>query len=99
MDFSMKPGSPTLRSTIHALKKEVQNFREDVLKEKEQRVLGPLIRRGLRCYPREAEQGVLLPASKRFREDFYSYLKKYSFRLFLRDVIKNKESFCLPDLL
>jgi hypothetical protein len=95
----MKSRSPTLRSAILALEKEVQDFRDEILKEKEQRVLGTLVRRGLRCYPREKERGVLLPTAKRFRADFYSHLKKYSFRLFLRDVIKNKDSFSLADLL
>jgi len=95
----MKSGSPTLRSAILALKKELQNLKKEILEEKEQRVLGAIIRRGLRCYPREEDRGVLLPSAKRFREDFYSHLKKYSFRLFLRDVIKNKDSFSLADLL
>jgi hypothetical protein len=95
----MKSRSSTLRSAILALEKEVQDFRDEILKEKEQRVLGTLIRRGLRCYPREEERGVLLPTAKRFRAEFYSHLKKYSFRLFLRDVIKNKDSFSLEDLL
>ncbi|MBI2533312.1 MAG: hypothetical protein HYW03_14045 [Deltaproteobacteria bacterium] len=74
----MKSGSPTLRSAILALKKELQNLRKEILEEKEQRVLGAIIRRGLRCYPREEDRGVLLPSAKRFREDFYSHLKKYS---------------------
>ena len=95
----MKLNNPTLRRTIHSLKREVQHFREEILKEKEQRILGALIRRGIRCYPKEQERGLLLPAEKRSREEFYGYLKKYSFRLFLRDVIKNKDSFSLHDLL
>ncbi|MBI1996262.1 MAG: hypothetical protein HYS66_07335 [Deltaproteobacteria bacterium] len=95
----MKSGSPTLRSAILALKKELKILRKEILEEKEQRVLGAIIRRGLRCYPREEDRGVLLPSAKRFRVDFYSHLKKYSFRLFLRDVIKNKGSFSLADLL
>ena len=95
----MESGSPTLRTTIHALKKEIQNFRGEILKEREERILGALIRRGIRCYPRREERLVLLPKERTFREEFYTYLKKYSFRLFLRDVIKNKELFSLHDLL
>lgn len=95
----MKSRSPTLKCAFLALQKEVQDFREEILKEKEHRVLGALIRRGLRCYPKEQEQSLLLPAGKRSREKFYSHLKEYSFRLFLRDVIKNKDSFSLEDLL
>lgn len=95
----MKSRSPTLRSKILALETEVQNLREEILKKNQQRVFGALIRRGLCCYPRKHERGVLLPAAERFRAEFYRQLKKYSFRLFLRDVIKNKDSFALEDLL
>jgi hypothetical protein len=95
----MKLRSPTLKSAILALEKEVQDLEEKILKEKEQRVVGALTRRGLRCYPRKEERGVLLPAAKTFQAEFFIYLKKYSFRLFLRDVIKNKNSFSLEDLL
>ncbi len=95
----MKSDSYTLKTSIRTLKREVQNLRQEILKEKERRVLGALIRRGLRCYPREEEMGLLLPAKETSREEFYRHLKKYSFQLFLRDVIKNKDSFSLHDLL
>jgi hypothetical protein len=95
----MKSRRPTLRSAILALQKEVQDFREEIVKAKQQKVLGALVRRGLRCYPREEEQLLLLPAGKRSRDEFYRYLKKYSFRLFLRDVIKHRQLFSLNDLL
>ena len=95
----MKSVSPTPATTLHALERDLRRFREEIVKEKEQRVLGALIRRGIRCYPRQDERPLLLPRQKRLREEFYNYLKKYSFRLFLRDVIKNRDSFCLHDLL
>lgn len=34
-----------------------------------------------------------------FENEIYEILKKYSFRIFMRDVIKNKKSFCVDDLL
>lgn len=34
-----------------------------------------------------------------FEDELYQMLKKYSFRLFVRDVIKKRKSFCIDDLL
>ncbi len=48
--------------------------------------------RGFRIYKKEPSEDLVLQA-KKFLNDFYEMLKKYSFRLFLRDVIKNQESF------
>ncbi len=48
--------------------------------------------RGFRIYKREPADDLLLP-EKRFLVSFYEMLRKYSFRLFLRDVIKNQTFF------
>lgn len=48
--------------------------------------------RGFRIYKKEPSEDLVLPA-KKFLNDFYEMLKKYSFRLFLRDVIKHQGSF------
>ena len=53
-----------------------------------------LKRRGFRIFRREPSDDLLLPASE-FVEGFYEMMKKYSFRLFLRDVIKRQKSFRL----
>jgi hypothetical protein len=95
----MKSRSFTLGNRILALESEVKNLRGEMLKENHQRVVGALIRRGLHCYANKHEPLVLLPQGRKSREEFYRSLKKYSFRLFLRDVIQHKDSFSLHDLL
>jgi len=56
-----------------------------------------LKRRGFRIYKKEPSEDLLLPDS-RFRAGFYEMMKKYSFRLFLRDVIKHQNFFRLEDV-
>jgi len=51
-----------------------------------------LKRRGFKIYKKEPSEDLLLP-EKQFTGSFYEMLKKYSFRLFLRDVIKHQEFF------
>jgi len=51
-----------------------------------------LKRRGFRIYKKEPSDDLLLPAEQ-FIEGFYEMMQKYSFRLFLRDVIKRQRSF------
>lgn len=56
-----------------------------------------LKRRGFRIFKREPADDLLLP-SEQFLPGFYEMLKKYSFRLFLRDVIKHQEFFRIQDV-
>ncbi|MDQ7787265.1 MAG: hypothetical protein RDU01_06615 [Thermodesulfovibrionales bacterium] len=51
-----------------------------------------LKRRGFRIFKREPADDLLLPEAA-FIDGFYEMLKKYSFRLFLREVIKHQRSF------
>lgn len=51
-----------------------------------------LKRRGFRIYKREPAEDLLLPGRK-FISGFYEMMKRYSFRLFLRDVIKHQDFF------
>lgn len=95
----MKAHNSSLKRRVDDLERKVQSLREEILKQKERAVLGALIRRGLRCYEKKNPQLLLLPQEQESREEFYHRLKKYSFRLFLRDVIKHKDSFSLQDLL
>ncbi|MFZ5906501.1 MAG: hypothetical protein ACOYVJ_03705 [Nitrospirota bacterium] len=53
-----------------------------------------LRRRGFRIFRQEPADDLLLPDS-RFLDAFYEMLKKYSFRLFLREVIKHQEFFTI----
>jgi hypothetical protein len=73
------------------LKKEVKRLRESL------NVLTPgidilLKRRGFQIFKKEPSEDLLLPEEE-FQDDYYRRLHKYSFRLFLRDVIKYQECF------
>jgi len=60
--------------------------------------LGVLLRRrGFTIYKKEPVDDLLLPA-KKYQAGYYTMLHKYSFRLFLRDVIKHQELFTLEDV-
>ena len=55
--------------------------------------LGTILRRrGFRVFKKEPSDDLLLPSRERI-DDYYRMLHKYSFRLFLRDVIKQREVF------
>jgi len=81
--------SQSLRDEIRRLRKSLSELTPplDVL----------LKRRGFRIYKKEPSEDLLLPDYK-FIDNFYEMLKKYSFRLFLRDVIKNQKFFRLEDV-
>ena len=53
-----------------------------------------LKRRGFKVYKKEPSEDLLLP-EKKYMNIFYEKLKKYSFRLFLRDVIKHQNFFTI----
>jgi hypothetical protein len=57
-----------------------------------------LKRRGFRVYKKEPPDDLLVP-DEPFRDSFYSALHKYSFRLFLRDVIKHRDRFTLEQVI
>jgi len=56
-----------------------------------------LRRRGFRIYKREPPEDLLLPPEE-YREEYYRMLQKYSFRLFLRDVIKHQDFFAIDNV-
>ena len=51
--------------------------------------------RGFKIYKKEPSEDLLLPRKKTYADTFYKKLKKYSFRLFLRDVIRHQNFFTL----
>ena len=53
--------------------------------------------RGFSVYKKEPAGDLLVPAEE-YAADFFDNLKKYSFRLFLRDVIRHQDSFTLDDV-
>ena len=56
-----------------------------------------LKRRGFRVYKKEPADDLLAPGGP-FRDSFFEMLHKYSFRLFLRDVIKHQDGFTLEQV-
>lgn len=56
-----------------------------------------LKRRGFRIYRKEPSEDLLLP-KKEFLRTYFEMMKKYSFRLFLREVIKHQEFFKLENV-
>jgi hypothetical protein len=56
-----------------------------------------LKRRGFKIFKKEPSEDLLLPEEKHIRS-YYEMMKKYSFRLFLREVIKHQKFFRLEDV-
>ncbi len=81
---------------IDSLKAEIKRLRKS-LTELTPSLDVLLRRRGFRVYKKEPSEDLLLPKEK-FRDGFYEMMKKYSFRLFLRDSIKHQESFTVEML-
>ncbi len=78
------------------LKREI-----DYLKEK-LRLVSPdlevlLKRRGFRISSKNPENGILFKTTEQ-RKDAYEYMKRYAFRIFLRDVIKHKDGFTAKEV-
>jgi len=88
-DNTFPEESQSLRNEIKRLRKSLSELTPplDVL----------LKRRGFRIYKKEPSEDLLLPL-KEFQKDFYGLMKKYSFRLFLRDVIKHQHFFRLENV-
>lgn len=85
-----------LHDEILSLKSEIKRLRASLSK------LTPplsalLRRRGFIVYKKEPADDLLIP-DEGFLDDYYRLLHKYSFRLFLRDVIKHQEVFTLKDV-
>ncbi len=84
MDKKGRDPSQDLRDEIKRLRKSLSDLTpslEMLLK-----------RRGFKIFKSEPSDDLLIP-SEEFLSSFYEMLKKYSFRLFLRDVIKKQEGF------
>jgi hypothetical protein len=81
---------------IQALREEIKRLRKS-LSELTPPLDMLLRRRGFRIYKKEPSEDLLLPENK-FKGSFYEMMKKYSFRLFLRDVIKHQRFFRLENV-
>jgi len=78
---------------ISYLRQEVKRLRESL------NLITPSIdvilkRRGFQIYKKEPSEDLFLP-DRELVDDYYKMLHKYSFRLFLRDVIKHQDFFTL----
>jgi hypothetical protein len=78
------------------LRKEVRRLRQSL------NLLTPgldvmLKRRGFRIFKKEPSEFLLAPGPE-LEDEYYAMLGKYSFRLFLRDVIKHQDFFTLGDV-
>jgi hypothetical protein len=81
---------------IKLLKAEIKRLRRS-LSELTPSLEVLLKRRGFVIYKKEPSDDLLLP-DKDYLDRYYEELKKYSFRLFLRDVIKHQDHFTLEDV-
>ena len=88
------------------LQKEVRELQEEILSFKEQKgerlfeLTGALRRRGLDPFRRNPTQHLLFPPtfSPEEKEEFYALFKKYSFRLFLREILTRKGKFRVDEV-
>ena len=93
-------GSPDdLKGELEGLKEEVRELKERLFHLEEEELLRSLKARGLKLFRRDPPDELLLPpnAPEEKAASFYEHLKRYSFRLLLRDVIRLK-SFQVQDL-
>lgn len=86
-----------LKREIQALKKHLKLLEERFLKDTLTRTLS---HRGLTIFRKNPTHNLILPPTLTLDEidQFYSKMRRYSFRLFLRDVIARQESFMAKDL-
>lgn len=82
---------------IALLKEELRRVKERLRKEAVP-VEDMLKRRGMVIFKKEVRDDLIIPSDTSQEEGFYEMLKKYSFRLFLRDMIKFQKGFSLDDL-
>jgi len=81
---------------IASLKSEVKRLRKS-LSELTPSLSVLLKRRGFKIYKKEPSDDLLIP-EREFIDEYYEMLKKYSFRLFLRDAIKHQPLFTLQQV-
>ena len=86
----------TLSDELAFLREEVKRLRTALTRQRGLVML--LRRRGFTIYKKEPANDLLLP-SKTDLDDYYRMFHKYSFRLFLRDVIKHQDVFALDHVI
>jgi hypothetical protein len=86
-----------LEEELEQIKKELEGLKKRYRDE----ILHLLERRGYVCLRSNPTEGLVLPpdCGPEAEERFYDVMKHYSFRIFMRDVIKRRRSFGLEELL
>jgi len=98
--------SEKILKELQSLKKKVQRFAKEIetLKtltiEDSSSVEGMLKMRGIRVFRKNPVDRLFYPRGLRpsYKNQFYETMKKYSFRLVLRDMIKHQDRFRIQDL-
>lgn len=85
-----------MNNDVRKLKAEIKRLRKS-LSELAPSLDIMLKRRGFNIYKKEPSDDLVIPG-KRYINGFYGKLKKYSFRLFLRDVIKHQKYFTVEKI-
>ena len=86
-----------LQKELRALHREILSFSEEQ-KERLSDFTGALRGRGLDPFRRNPTQHLLFPPVFPLKEKFYELFKKYSFRLFLREIIIHKGKFRVAEV-
>jgi hypothetical protein len=99
MDWDLARENRVLQDKIRALRSEVR-FLKRLKSHDADSLLGMLQRRGMRILRMNPTDDLLFPPSapKSLEDEFYHRLHHYSFRLFLRDLIKYKEDVSVSEL-
>ncbi len=84
------------KEDIAALREEIKRLRK-VIAQSTPDIESLLKQRGFTVYKKEPADDLLVPSDDN-AGGFYELMRKYSFRLLLRDVIKNQDGFTLPDV-
>lgn len=102
----MEKKTSKLKNEIKEIRSELREIKKDLEEIKKRFDNGQdeidhmLKRRGYACLRRNPMNRLILPrdTDRKTEDFFYDLMKKYSFRIFLRDVIKLKKSFKIDDL-
>ncbi len=99
MERDLEHENRVLKDKIRALRRE-NRFLKRLGGHDADSLVGMLKRRGMRIFRMNPVDDLLLPvtASGTIQDGFYERLHHYSFRLFLRDLIRHKEDMGIPDL-
>jgi hypothetical protein len=95
-----------LRKELIGLKKEVKWIQKSIVKLERELLDGEALLkraikiRSMKIHRKNPDGDLIFPpgASPEEQTFFYQLLKRYSFRLFLRDLIRKKDSFCAEEL-